>query len=95
MLLVHIYQSWNRSVTGPCGTALLLTTARWARCGHQSLCVKAELSVRLNLSGWLAVLAADALSGASIMASPPFGHLEMQSLQKKPAVIQSSRQKQM
>lgn len=59
-------------MTCPTGTyALPLSTARWALHVCHSLCVRALLSGSRSPREWLPVPAADALTGASIIA-PPF-----------------------
>lgn len=96
--VVNIYQSLDKSVTGPSGTALCV--ADYSQMG--TMCSSGFLlqngAHRETNPDWLArsVFAAVALTGASITAFLPHGQLKMQSLQNRnPSVIQSSRQKQL
>ncbi len=97
--MVHIHQSRDRSATGPSGTACF--AADYSQMG--TMCLSEFVcqigAVRETNPDWIprSEFAADALTGASIIAFPPRGQLKMQSLQEKkgPPVIQSSRQKQL
>ena len=73
---VHIHQALDRSVTGPSGTALC--AADYSQMGtmcSSGVSVSDSGAVRQTYSDWMArsMFAADALTGASITASPPRG----------------------
>lgn len=87
--MVHIYQSRDRSATGPSGAARF--AADYSQMGTMCLSefVCQSGAVRETNPDWMArsEFAADALTGASIIASPPRRQLKMQSLQEKKAPL--------
>lgn len=82
--MVHIHQSRDGSWTGPSGAALPAadSSQMGSMCLSEFVCQSG--AVRETNPAWMArgVFAADALTGASIIASLPLGRLKMQSVQK-------------